>query len=45
MADDETETTVTETTDEVDYWAELPEKCKYSKRDRFNYIMNQINSQ
>lgn len=27
---------------DVDYWAELPEKCKTSKRDRFNYIMAQI---
>jgi len=25
-----------------DYWADLPEKCKHSKKDRFNYLMDQI---
>ena len=28
---------------DVDYWLDLPEKCKTDKRARFNYIMAAIN--
>ena len=28
---------------DVDYWLDLPDKCKTDKRARFNYIMAKIN--
>lgn len=28
---------------DVDYWLDLPDKCKTDKRARFNYIMAVIN--